>query len=487
MALSPMEEKLIAREAPGAAPAKLSVIVPSIVEPGEPFTVKLSVLDKEGYPSLNCEAVARFSDSLEGLPTEIAFEAGRPALAQIDGVSLPEPGLRRIAVELNGQSFLSNPILCRPNVQQRLWWGDPHVHTLLSNCIPEASRSLQFGYLCARCITGLDWVCVTDHVSNGRSDPGKWKTQRIFSLFYDEPGTFTNLLAYEASLKGGCGGDNNVYFPGDAEEYVDEYEEGNVRTLVEELSQLYDEFIVVPHHTTRGSSGPGGSGGKHGELNADLYMGPEYMPVVEIYSKWGASEYRGNPDPLKEVHPGPSYVQDFLAQGFRFGFIGGTDSHATMSGGYGKEPEHIARRPGLTAVRSPILTRRNLFESIQQRNCYATSAERIIVEAELAGQRMGTEQAWPNATRPRRIQATVATETDIDRVDIVRNGEDIASFSAEGWQLNIDYTDSDNLSEVAFPPTPSLDRPFVYYYLRVSCASGARAWSSPVWLLLENP
>lgn len=25
---------------------------------------------------------------------------------------------------------------------------------------------------------------------------------------------------------------------------------------------------------------------------------------------------------------------------------------------------------------------------------------------------------------------------------------------------------------------------FVYYYVRVSCVSGARAWSSPVWLRL---
>ncbi len=474
MELCTEAERLIAIEAPGGAPAKLSVVAPSIVEPGEPFTLKLAALDEDGYPSLACDAVVRFPDAVEGLPAEIAFDSRRPALAQISGVSLAGPGLHRIAARMEGETYLSNPMLCRHAPEQRLWWGDPHVHTLLSNCEPESCRSLQFGYLCARHITGLDWVSMADHVSNGRGDPGKWKTQRVFSQLYDEPGIFTNLLAYEASLKGGCGGDNNVYFPGDAEEYIDEYEEGNVRTLVERLSKLHEEFLVVPHHTTRT--------GKHGELSHDLYTGPQHMPVVEIYSKWGASEYRGNPDPLRKIHPGPSYVQDFLGQGFRFGFIGGTDTHATMAAGYGEE--HLTRRPGLTGVKAARLDRTNLFDSIRRRNCYATSDERIIIEAQLAGQRMGIEQDWPEATKPRAIRAMIAAETDIITVAVVRNGEDIASISGESWQLDLDYTDSDSLSPVAFAPTPSLDRPFVYYYLRVTCASGARAWSSPVWLKL---
>jgi len=67
------------------------------------------------------------------------------------------------------------------------------------------------------------------------------------------------------------------------------------------------------------------------------------------------------------------------------------------------------------------------------------------------------------------------------RVDVVRNGRDVHSQYGDGWQMELGWTDEENLASVAFDPTPSQPRPFVYYYLRVTCESGAQAWTSPVW------
>ncbi len=468
-------ERILAQESPGGEVERLSVVVPSVVQPGEPFVAKLCALDDKGYPSLECEGVVRLTDEVAEGPREAAaFEQGKPAVGRIEGVALPEEGLFRVETEFEGEQYYSNPVQCTNETRDRLFWGDPHVHTVLSNCSPDRCRSLSFCFVAARYLTGLDWVCATDHVSNGRGDLGKWQAQRVAARLFNDPPKFVTLLGYEASLKGGGGGDNNVYFRDDADEYVDEYEEGDIRTLSEGLRGT--NHFIVPHHTTRT--------GKHGELSDWLYVGPEEMPVVEIYSKWGTSEYRGNPIPLDEVHPGPSYVQDFLARGYALGFIGGTDSHATMPSAWGEESSHIAKAPAFTAVRARQLKRSDIWDNIRSRNCYATRGERILLLGNIAGVGLGTRCEWKDPQVPRRVVATIAAESDIVKVDVVCNGKEVYSQAGSGWHLSLDWTDEEPLTDMAFEPCGAFEQPFVYYYLRVTCTSQAQAWSSPVWLTL---
>jgi len=206
------------------------------------------------------------------------------------------------------------------------------------------------------------------------------------------------------------------------------------------------------------------------------------MPVVEIHSKWGTSEFPGNPNALHKLHEGPSYAQDLLAQGYPLGFIAGTDTHATMPSSFGDDSEHIDRLPGLTAIRADSLWRAAVYDAMVARDCWGTSVERIIIEERMAGGRMGRVVAWDG--EPREFAAQVAAESNIVRVDIVRNGEDVHSAEGEGWRADVAWTDEDDLAQVAFAPRGWFERPFAYYYLRVTCASGAQAWSSPVWLTL---
>ena len=261
--------------------------------------------------------------------------------------------------------------------------------------------------------------------------------------------------------------------------FVDDYEKGNVRTLCERLQKEQglgaNEFFVVPHHTSRV--------GKHGEISHDIYPGEELMPVVEIHSKWGTSEYHGNPNPLHDVHSGPCCAIDLLNQGLRLGFVGGTDSHATIPAGTGEDARHIDRLPGMTAVFAETLSRQNVFDAIQKRACYATSLERIYLDGSIVGRGFGESIKWNGLSQDREVTVSAAAQSNILKIEVIRNGDTIHALSPENWYAEFDYTDSEDVDAVAL--VSERGERFVYYYLRVTCESGACGWSSPVWLCLS--
>lgn len=464
-------QKVLIYEAPGKEPERVSIVVPSIVSPGVPFTIKISVMDKNGYPSLEFDEGLKVRGGVS--PFEITFKRGEPAIAFVKGAVVQREGFFRLETELNGRKYFSNPCFCTSSFPFRIYWGDPHVHSLLSNCIPKIARSLNFAYIAAKYLTGLDWVSITDHVSNGRSDRGKWREQRFMCEEYNEDFKFITIPGYEASLKGGAGGDNNVYFLEYPDIFVDEYENGNAKTLCEKLKEKIGEgkFFMVPHHTTRNI--------KHGEISDEIYPGHNFMPVLEIYSKWGTSEYRGNPAPLKEIHPGPSYAVDFLNRGLKFGFIAGTDTHATMPGGFGEEPSHIDRLPGLTAIYSPKLTRTDLFYNIKNNNCYATCLERIYLDVLIAGERPGKILKLSDIKIPVKIKLTAAAQSNILYIEVIKNGKSVYKQSVNDWKVNFKWVDEENIRENFLSSKYMGD--FLYYYIRLTCSSGAMVWSTPVW------
>jgi len=474
-----LARKTLALEAPGGQPARVQVAAPTLVAPGERFALSLAVVDRDGYPSVEFEGSVWVRGKFaEPTVAEVAFRKGQPAVAEVRDLAIGEVGVRRFEARWEGGRSTSNPVCCTRSPGCRIFWGDPHVHTILSNCHADKARSLNFCYAAARYLSGLDWVSATDHVSNGRGDFSKWREQMAACRLHDDPPEFVTLPGYEASLKGGCGGDTNAYFLRPPPMFADEFEEGDILTLCHRLAEAVGEgnFFVVPHHTTRA--------GKHGEIPDELYPGERLMPVVEVHSKWGTSEYRGNPNPLKEVHPGPSYAVDLLGRGLRLGFVAGTDSHATMPAARGIEPGHIDRLPGLTAVVCPQLTRRDLFQAIRSRRCYATSLERIYLDFNLSGIPMGESRAWPDHHRPREIQVVAAAQSQIEKVEVIRNGSSWHIERPNSWTSGLVAEDSDRLGPL-WLDSHHIGQ-FVYYYARVTCRSGAQAWSSPIWLTAQR-
>ncbi|MFN2352372.1 MAG: hypothetical protein ABR497_10545 [Kiritimatiellia bacterium] len=466
--------KVIRNEASGGAFHHLSMVAPTIVQPGRPFSLKLALTDEKGLAVVS--DAPRLGIMLEGVDWRAAvdFPSDTPALAAVTGIRIEQPGLHRFVCEIAGQTFHSNPVCCSRDCDHGIYWGDPHIHTALSNCMVQYSRSLCCGLNAARYLSCLDWAGAADHVSNGRCELARWKEESNVAEAYDDPPAFVTLPAYEASLKGGAGGDNNVYMTRFPSLFVDEHDGGNTRTICAKLAELARaegfEFFIVPHHTTRT--------GKHGEISDEIYPGPEKMPVLEIHSKWGCSEYRGNPDALQKIHEGPSYAVDLLARGLPFGFIGGTDSHATLT--FARpliEAANISSLPGLTAARCKTLERRGVFDAIRSRNCYAAAGERIFLDVSMGGRGMGT--IAPDNGRPRRLVLQAAGQTDLRSVEIIRNGQVWQKYEPGTWSFAVEVEDQEDFAALA-QPSGHIGK-FVYYYVRVRCASGAAAWSSPIW------
>ncbi len=470
-------QRIFRNESPGKEPVSVSIVIPSVNAIDEPFDVKTAALDKNGYPSLECNETLILRNGISG-SIPVRFEKGKPAIALIKGVRNHKEGFFRFSAELKNSVFYSNPSITRKNPLYRIFWGDPHVHTLLSDCMSDFSRSVHFACTAGRYLTGLDWMAVTDHVSNGRSSVGKWREGIATTNLYREPPEFVILPAYEASLKGGSGGDNNVYCTRYPDIFVDEYETGNVKTLCEKMkekatAQKFD-FFVVPHHTSRAV--------KHGDISYAIYPGADFMPAVEIYSKWGSSEYPGNPQSLLKPEKETGYVVNHLRKGFPSGFMAGTDSHATMPSGGGKEPPNLPYPPGLTAVYTTALSERTVFDAIKERKTYAACKERLFLEAKVNDASPGDIVRTPKIGA-RRISVTAAAPGSIKRIEIIRNGEAIYSEDVNNWLFDIEFTDKENIKN-CFLKSEHCGQ-FLFYYIRLICNSGAVAWSSPVFFHRE--
>lgn len=467
--------KIIKNEASGTELKNVVIVVPTIVRPGEEFSVKIALTAENGC------AVIDYSDAIEvtqkdaGVSFNVTFKKGQPALAKVNGITIGKEGIYRFESTVNGNTCYSNPVYCSSSYANNIYWGDPHIHTALSNCNASRCRSCNFSFNAARHLSCLDWAGAADHVSNGRCELARWKEEVAVSNAYNDEPEFVTLPAYEASLSGGCGGDNNVYMSEFVSLFVDEHDGGNSKTLCEKLGEKAKEegfdYFVVPHHTTRP--------GKHGEIPDEIYPGKDLMPVVEIHSKWGTSEYRGNPMALHDLHDGPSYAVDLLEKGLALGFIGGTDTHCTLTFGYGKgfEADHIDWPAGITAVKCDDLSRRSVFDSIKNRNCYAAAGERIFLDVKVNGTDMGqfTKKAGKNE-----LSIIAAGQADIDTVEIIRNGEVIKTFEPDGFSFTGNFEDTAEFDEICLD-SKHLGK-FVYYYVRVRCKSGSTAWSSPVWI-----
>ncbi len=469
-----MIEKCLRLEAPGKGLDRIMITIPAIVRPAEPFAAVVSLLDANAMPIIGQGESIKL---LCGTNTacDISFPPGRSAVCRVEGLVWQETGFFRLQAEIDGKRFVSNPSMATTEDRPLLLWGDPHIHTTVGDCHAERCRTRNLAYSASRYAYGLDFVAIADHVSWApRGTPGKWYDNLAACELFDAPGVFTALYCYETSMKGGRGGDCNIYLRQPSRTYVDPWPEDlNVTGL---CSRIEDDFLAVPHHTTRT--------GKHGEIPPEAYPGETLMPVVEIHSKWGTSEYRGNPTPLLQVHPGPSYVQDLLAQGYPLGFIGGTDSHTSLTFCRWLETEAHRAQPGLTAVMAPANNRNAIWDAMQSRHCYAACGERIWLDVDIGGLPMGQAGECPTSGTVT-IKAQYAAESTIETVEVIRNNQVVHRETPGHWNGQLDWTDT-----AAADAPPMYDvatgKPTVFYYVRVTAQADARAWSSPVFCKLHQ-
>ena len=445
-----------------APPSQALVYIPSQAQPGAPNDLQIVVVDRfgnhvEGYRG-SCSV--SLDDDAGSTTTSFALQPEDAGSKRFPGsVVFKREGIHRVTVQstsAQGGSPLravSNPVKCAEQTDDYdILWGDLHGHTYCS----DGTHSPEFYFNYARTVGFLDFCALTDHDTIGDE---MWQrmveaTARAYEL--DE---FTTFLGYEWTgdqgisiivlFKHGVGG----YYPSS---------EVASRRNSDFISLLNGEAdAMVMRHDMPGLRDRWQPLDATGELER----------LVEIYSPYHASEAAGRPHAHGPLDEGNS-VQAALADGLRFGFIGCSDSHASMPGrrqslskgtpGYGSRPY------GLTAVYARENTREEVFSALRARRCYAAT-DRILLDVRLNGHRMGEEISLHDEERV--IEVHVAGTAPFVQVDVVKNNEVIHSAGQGATEVTFDYTDDTHLSSNGD-----------YYYVRVLQQDGGMAWASPIWV-----
>jgi len=436
----------------GGPPTQFRLTATSAPGPGVPARLTVAAFDAEGNPapSFSGPVTLRAEGQPRDLPATIELRPEDKGAKRLI-VVFPEPGVFHIrATEPGGIEGLSQPIWVRDPARGGIYFGDLHVHGEASG---DAVGPQEFTHVFARDYLGLDFASFGDHAGGGVTWSPWEQTKAQNAKDRDLP-WYETINGYERSFRNGH---KNCYFPDDDPSYY-----GGENSTA--LWGLLDgrEALTIPHTSNTDSGGAVNAAGE--KVWTTMDWGPhseQYQRVVEIVQARSSYE-QDQLDPALQVTQGGhgASVQDALAMGHTMGFIGSTDTHDGMPGS----------KRGWAALIAPKLDRRSLWEAMRDRRCYATSGVKILLDFSLNDAPLGSELTVPSATTPRRIRAEVIGTTDLQRLDVIRNGKLYASSEPQGIQATFE----------AYDDSPLTGR--TYYYLRVIQADGQMAWASPVWV-----
>ena len=440
-------------EVVGGKAASMSVVVPSIVKVGEPFTIKLAALDTHRNPAPTYEgklefALVRLEDGKPGKGSVPKSIQPRPAVVHMENDGrIDEPGAYAVVVQDRAQPLTgrSNPIVAKAEEPPvRIWWGDLHNHH--RRC--DGLRRFDEAAAHARDIAANDLVALSPHACY-ITDGDLADLWRIDQQFH-KPGKFVPIFAYEWAAAGKGAGHSVIYCERPMPLCFRAWGGGNVVRGRPAIHKLFDQHkldvVEVPHHV-RGVTD----------------FSPRYTRAIEIYSQWGIHE-RG--------------VVANLDAGLRACFFGASDNH---TGQPGLQPvsnrwaihHHLG---GLTAFLTPNLARRDLFAAIDARRCYATAACRIIGDFSVNGHAMGKAFTMPSPKEPRVIEIEACASTPIQSIALIRNGRALRTWKPDACVARLKHTDA-----------APFGGPTDYYYVRIDQDATRKAWLTPVWVTYERP
>lgn len=479
------EPELFTLDVRGGPLTNIRVIAPSIVAKNERFDVLLRCEDAFGNLTNNAPEGTLIEVTYENLRENLNWKLFVPetGFLNIPNLYFNEPGMYRIQLRnaQSGKTYFSAPIKCLQETAQHLFWGILHGEServdgaeQIDACLRYFRDEKNVHFYGISPFESTDemptemWKHVSTNVAEANEDM-RFATFLGFQVMADEPGLGVRHLVYAKDNK----------------------------PILRKKEHKYSSFqkMYKSHQPKELLSIPCFTMGK-GYDKAFEEFSPEYERVVEIYNAWGSSECtekEGNLRPIKTksksgIHESEKgSIRHALNQNYRFGFIaGGLDDRGVYDGLY--TSDQVQYSPGLTAVLAKDHTREALFHALQQRACYATTGERIIMLYAIAGSSMGTElntKAKPGLLYNRHIAGSVAGTSKIAEITIIRNGKLLHTFHPDASYYAFAFDDTDPLERVAFPKTEEKP-PFAYYYIRVLQEDGHIAWGSPIWIDLTE-
>lgn len=459
----------------------IRIIAPSIVSKNRRFDVIVRFEDAYGNLTNNAPEGTLIELSYEQLRENLTWKLFVPetGFLNLPNLYFNEIGVYRIQL-LNAHTkdrFFSPPIKCFAETERNLYWGLFHGESERVDSAENIEACLRH----FRDERALQFYATSPFESIEETSNESWKLISHQVAEFNEEMRFVSFLGlqwFNASPEEGL---RQLVYSKDARPIARK----------KDLKSNTLKKIYKSHTTKELLSIPCFSMGKGVETTFDDFT-PEYERVVEIYNAWGSSEClekEGNLRPITchgkkgVVESEKGSIRNALARNMRFGFIaGGLDDRGVYENFFSHDQEQYS--PGLTAIYAIEQTREALFQAVQNRACYATTGERIVVGFFIAGAPMGAElstKAKPGLAFNRHLTGYVAGTAPLKEVAIIRNGEIIQVFHTKESTLDFAHDDTELLNTIALP-SPD-DRPhFVYYYMRITQENGEIAWSSPIWV-----
>ena len=115
------------------------------------------------------------------------------------------------------------------------------------------------------------------------------------------------------------------------------------------------------------------------------------------------------------------------------------------------------------------LDRKNLIYSLRNRKIYATTGDRILIDFNLSGYKMGEIGKTDRVI----ITSEIHGCEKIKEINVIRNGKTI--YKEKYDKMDIDFKFEDK----------KVEKRNYYYYIKVVQKNGEIAWTSPIWVKVE--
>ncbi|GIW79039.1 MAG: DUF3604 domain-containing protein [Gemmatales bacterium] len=395
------------RVVPGPA-VRLVVVAPSDALAGRETEVIVRAEDQWG----NVTHLPDSSLILEG-GRLVSLRANQAPPAYHLTTRLEQTGTHRLLARhpSTGFSAESNPIRVHATVPSHsIFWADLHSGQSQIGC---GLGTIAEHYAYARDAVGVQ--IITHQANDHYVTVDDWRETREQTEAFYSPGRFVTILGCEWSPPTKDGGDRNVFYNYDerrlrrsgrffTEQNPDD--EPDIPDAPGFHACFRDLDVLVNMHV----------GGRMTNLD---WHEPKIERLAEVHSTHGTVEW---------------FVRDCLQRGYRVGVTAGTDGVMGRPGACHPGWRLIRNvRNGLTAIFAPELTREAIWTALQQRRCYATTGERLLLWVEVDGQPMGSEL---QTSRPPTVRVQVEGTQPIECVDLFRGTERIHT-----WQVAKDDSD----------------------------------------------
>ncbi len=367
----------------------------------------------------------------------------------------------------------------------RLYWGDFHRHTDISNCRTPHDGCIVEQFRYAYDMGKLDMLGTSDHTDIGKPyDPYEWWCNQKLADVFHAPGFFTSFYVYEREQRWPWGHRNVIFGQrGGPIIYINRglYQsmpwnetlpvaEGNGEISPQELWQMLGKVgkpVTIISHT--GATGMGTDWDGYERIDNAVEN------LVEIYQGARVSyEGTNTPQPQVGFPRGVNLTEDAhgsVKTGSGFGqYDKGVYQNALKNGhrlGVFANSDHISTHTSFGGVYAESSTREGLLEGLNARRTIAAT-DKIFMEFSCNGNLLGTEL---ETSEPPTLKITVSGTAPLAVVTLVRNEADYQDFRPkDGTDFEVTYTDD--------KPARGENR----YYVRVVQVDGNMGWTSPIWV-----